>query len=350
MTASRPDVVAPTGSRVLVTGGSGFIGRHVVAELLAAGHTVTVADQTLPGGDDALNSPAVEMVVGDLCEAQTREAAVVTGTSVIVHLAAATSVLGSIKNPARVHATNVDMTAGLLELARLRGVETFVLASTNAVVGNVGEATITESLPLAPLTPYGATKAAAEMLLSGYSGAYGMRGPAVRLTNVYGSGMVHKDSFVPRLLRAAAGAGEVEIYGTGEQRRDLVQVSDVARALVMAVQDWTSGPVIIGGSRSYTVNEITQAAREATCRPIGTRPVPPKPGEMPAVVVDIAVARSRGFEPSVSLVDGLRSAWADFAPSTDEPLLTTPARSPAESREASEPRPTAGSRPTARTS
>lgn len=184
------------------------------------------------------------------------------------------------------------------------------------------------------------------MLLSGYSGAYGIRGPAVRLTNVYGSGMVHKDSFVPRLLRAAASAGEVEIYGTGEQRRDLVHVSDVARALVMAVQDWTSGPVIIGGSRSYTVNEITQAAREATGRPIGTRPVPPKPGEMPAVVVDIAVARGRGFAPSVSLVDGLRSAWADFSP-TGEAGSTNPSWSPAQPRETGDSRSTAGSRSTA---
>jgi UDP-glucose 4-epimerase len=151
------------------------------------------------------------------------------------------------------------------------------------------------------------------MLLSGYAGAFGMRTPAVRLTNVYGPGMGHKDSFVPRLMRAAASGGEVEIYGDGEQRRDLVHVSDAALALVTAASSWPAGPVIIGGSRSYTVNELTESAREATGRPIAARRVAPKPGEMPAVVVDISRARSRGFEPSVSLVDGMRGVWADFA-------------------------------------
>lgn len=300
-----------TGLQVLVTGGSGFIGRHVVTQLTGAGHTVTVVDR------QAFPDRSVPTVVGDLCEPSVREEAVATGTEAIVHLAAATSVLGSIERPGQVYRINVEATADLLELARRRGVPTVVLASTNAVVGDVGHRIISEDLPLTPLTPYGATKAAAEMMLSGYAGAYGIRAPALRLTNVYGPGMAGKDSFVPRLLRAAAAGEGVEIYGDGEQRRDLVHVADVARAFASAVAEWPSGPVIVGGSRSYTVNEITQAARAATGLPITATTVPAKPGEMPAVVVDIARARSRGYLPSVSLVEGLRSAWADFVPVAD---------------------------------
>jgi len=308
-TPAEPDTSA--GARVLVTGGSGFIGRHVVARLRGVGHSVSVADL------DDFPDASVPTVTGDLCDPRIREDAVSSGIDAIVHLAAQTSVLGSIERPALVHRTNVEMTAGLLELARQHKVGTFVLASTNAVVGDVGHGTITEDLPLAPLTPYGGTKAAAEMLLSGYAGAFGLRTPIVRLTNVYGPGMAHKDSFVPRLLRAAACGGGVDIYGDGEQRRDLVHVADAARAFELSVLGWPAGPVIVGGSRSYTVNEIAQAARDATGQPIPTQRVAPRPGEMPAVIVDIARARDRGYEPSVSLHAGMRSAWADFAPSSD---------------------------------
>ena len=153
------------------------------------------------------------------------------------------------------------------------------------------------------------------MLLSGYAGAYGLRTPALRLTNVYGPGMHHKDSFIPRLMRAAAEGGGVEVYGDGLQRRDLVHVGDVARAFASAVLDWPSGPVIIGRGTSHTVLDLVEAARQATGRPIAVEHVPAKPGEMPAVVVDVTRAATLGWSPQVTLVDGVRTAWADFAPS-----------------------------------
>jgi UDP-glucose 4-epimerase len=294
--------------RVLVTGGSGFIGRHVVSVLRTDGHDVSVADR------DEFGDPDVPCVTGELEDPAVLDRALPAGTDAVVHLAAETSVLGSVERPARVHRVNVDVTAALLELCRERSVEGFVLASTNAVVG-VTDGTMTEGLPLAPLTPYGATKAAAEMLMSGYHGAYGLRTTALRLTNVYGPGMRHKDSFVPRLMRAAAAGGSVQVYGDGLQRRDLVHVSDVARGFALAVQGWPSGPVIIGSGTSLTVLDLVAAARTATRSPIPVQHVDPKPGEMPAVVVDTTRARDLGWEPQVSLVDGLRSAWADFAPS-----------------------------------
>jgi UDP-glucose 4-epimerase len=294
--------------RVLVTGGSGFIGRHVTAALRADGHTVSVVDRV------PFDDPAVACVTGELEDAAIRAAAVVAGLDAVVHLAAETSVLGSMERPELVHRVNVDVTAGLLELCRQQGVPTFVMASTNAVVGSF-DGVMSETVPLAPLTPYGATKAAAEMLMSGYHGAYGLRNVALRLTNVYGPGMHHKDSFVPRLMRAAADGEGVTVYGDGLQRRDLVHVADVARAFAGAVVDWPSGPVIIGSGTSVTVLDLIAAAREATGCPIPATHVAAKPGEMPAVVVDTAAARGRGFEPRTSLVEGLRTAWADFAPS-----------------------------------
>jgi UDP-glucose 4-epimerase len=258
-------------------------------------------------------SDDVPATLGDLRDPAVQEAILRAGTDAVVHLAAETSVLGSVARPVLVHRTNVEATAGLLELARVREVDCFVLASTNAVAGPV-EGTMTESLPLRPLTPYGATKAAAEMLLSGYAGAYGLRAPVLRLTNVYGPGMHRRDSFVPRLLRAAARNEGVNVYGDGEQRRDLVHVSDVARAFVSAVEGWPSGPVIVGAGRSHTVNELVAAAREVTGRAIPVRHVPAIPGEIPVVEVDLARARALGFVPSTGLPEGLASVWPEFDP------------------------------------
>ena len=294
--------------RVLVTGGCGFVGRHVVAALAGAGHEVRVVDRvdTAPPG-------AVETVVGELGEASVRDRAVVPGTGAVVHLAAETSVLGSMQRPAWVHAVNVEVTAALLELAREREVEAFVLASTNAVVGPCA-GTMTEDVALRPLTPYGATKAAAEMLMSGYAGAYGMRTPALRLTNVYGPGMQAKDSFVPRLFRAAAEGRGVQVYGDGLQRRDLVHVHDVARAFALAVGDWPGGPVIIGHGHSPSVLDIVEAARAASGAEIPVEHVPAKPGEMPAVVVDPGRAAARGFQTEVGLEAGMAGVWPDFRP------------------------------------
>lgn len=296
-----------SGQRVLVTGGSGFIGKHVVSALARSGADVSVVDH--------VKHPEVTVptVVGDLNDPEVCAEAV-SGVDAIVHLAALTSVLGSIERPAEFHRTNVEATARLLEAARRADVGTFVFASSNAVVGDVGTTPITEDIAIRPLTPYGATKAAAEMLIAGYAGAYGIRAPVLRFSNVYGEGMGHKDSFIPRLMRAAAEGGSVQIFGDGEQKRDLVYVGDLADGVALATSSWPSGPVGIGAGRSYTVNEITDAAREATGRPIGAESIPPKPGEMPAVIVDVSKARSLGYQPRMTLVEGLRRVWPDFAP------------------------------------
>ncbi|MET9313393.1 NAD-dependent epimerase/dehydratase family protein [Kribbella sp. NPDC003505] len=293
--------------RVLVTGASGFIGRAVVGALRGRGVAVTAVDREPP---DASWDGGVHVVTGDLAEQETCVAAFETRPTSVVHLAALTSVLRSVDAPMQTFAQNVTITQVLLELSRGSGVEAFVLASTNAVVGNVGTSVITVDLPLRPLTPYGATKAACEMLLSAYSGSYGMATAALRFTNVYGPGMSHKDSFVPRMMRAALSGTGVKVYGDGQQRRDLVFIDDVVSGVLRALDTRYDGRAIIGSGRSVSVLEMIDTVRAVTGRPVPAEHIEAPAGEMPAVVVD--VANDLGYQPTVSLEDGLARTWRYF--------------------------------------
>ena len=305
---SETELARPcAGQRVLVTGGCGFVGRAVVAAFRELGAEITVVDQR------AFPDERVRSVIGDLTDPALRSEAMTPDVTGVVHLAAITSVLRSAEAPAETFTMNVEVTQGLLEVARQRGINRFVLGSTNAVVGNVGSATITEDIPLRPLTPYGATKAACEMLLSGYAGSYGLTTTALRFTNIYGPGMEAKDSFVPRMMRAALAGKGVQIYGDGKQVRDLVHVHDIVAGITAAWQRQFTGTAIIGSGKSVSVLDMIDAAREATGAEIPVEHIPAKTGEMPAVIVDISRARRElGYEPAYSLADGLRTVWADF--------------------------------------
>jgi UDP-glucose 4-epimerase len=294
-----------TGERVLVTGGSGFLGRTVVAEFRRHGADVVVVGRRRFDG--------VPTVLGDLTDPAVRAEAVTPDVTGIVHLAAITSVLRSAEQPQDTFDTNVAVTQALLELARQRGIGRFVLASTAAVVGDAGTGVITEDSPPRPLTPYGATKAACEMLLSGYAGAYGMATCALRFTNIYGPGMAAKDSFVPRLMRAALTDARVQVYGDGTQARDLVHVSDAAEGVLAAWRHRYTGTAIIGAGHSVTVLDLIEAARTATGARLPVDHVTAKTGEMPTMAVDISRATTDlGYHPHLTLPDGLRTVWADF--------------------------------------
>jgi UDP-glucose 4-epimerase len=296
------------GCRILVTGGSGFIGRHAVAELSRAGAHVRVVDLK-PHPD-----PDVDIVVGDIADLDALEAAFAGGIDSVVHLAAVTSVLRSLEQPDLTFTTNVAATHALLEAARAAGVRSLVFASTNAVTGPMDAPAIVETAQLRPLTPYGATKAAGEMLMSAYTASYGLRCACLRLTNVYGPGMQAKDSIVARLMRAIRLERTFEIYGDGCQVRDYVHVSDVIAAVRLGLdhQDW-NGPIVIGSGTSLSVLEVVEAVREVTGAAFDVVHGPARPGEMPAVIVDPSRARSAGWTPRFDLESGLRGVWKEWS-------------------------------------
>jgi len=291
---------------VLVTGGAGFIGAAVARNLLERGAEVTVADLH-PSPD-----PRARSVTGDLRRSEILDLAMTRPVTAIVHLAAETSVLASMSRPVEVHETNVGLTLSLLERCRTEGVGRFVLASTNAVVGDIGEGVIDEKSPLRPLTPYGATKAAAEMLVSAYSASYGIAGSAVRLTNVYGPGMQHKDSLVARLMRACLAQGDVSIYGEGNQVRDYLYIDDAVQGILLALDTSLVGPLTLGSGTSTSVNDLHHLVRDVTGVDLALPHVAARPGEMPAVRVSIDRARRLGFQPQTSLRRGLHATWEAF--------------------------------------
>jgi UDP-glucose 4-epimerase len=291
---------------VLVTGGAGFIGTALVRALLDRGVEVIVADihpSTEAGAD---------VVTGDLRRREILDQALARPVDAIVHLAAETSVLASMSRPVEVYETNVALTLSLLERCRVDGIRSFVLASTNAVVGDVGNEVIDEESPLRPLTPYGATKAAAEMLVSAYSSSYGVAGCALRLTNVYGPGMLQKDSLVARMMRACLAQGSVEIYGDGNQVRDYLYIDDAVQGMILALDERLIGPLTLGSGASTSVNDLRHLLPDVTGVALAPPHVAARPGEMAAVRVRIDRARGLGFHPRTSLSRGLAATWDSF--------------------------------------
>jgi UDP-glucose 4-epimerase len=303
----------PIPASVLVTGGLGFVGRAVVAALLAGGALVRVLDAAKPA-----DVPRVPTTTGRVEDPAAVEAALAHRPDAVVHLAAATSVLGSVQRPGETFASNVSGTHTILEGCRRHGVRQLVLASSNAVTGAASAVPVRTDLAPDPLTPYGATKAAAEMLVHGHAHAYGLLGSVLRLSNVYGPGMAAKDSIVPRLARAAAHAEGFRVHGSGTQRRDFLHVRDAASAVCGALACRHSGTVSVGSGRTVTVLELVELMRAATGAALQVQHVPAPPGEMEAVVVDPEPAASAlGFRAGVALEAGLRETVEDLATTSD---------------------------------
>ncbi|MGE4265472.1 MAG: NAD-dependent epimerase/dehydratase family protein [Desulfovibrio sp.] len=272
---------------VLVTGGAGFIGRHLVRLLLATPgvSTVRVLDNLFrpcPAPGDLLDDPLVcdrrvRFLKGDIRDAQTvREA--MSGAELVFHLAAQSNVLGSVTDLDYSFSTNVAGTLNLLEAARASGtVRRLVFASSREVYGEPDELPVAETAPLAPKNAYGASKMAAEA----YCGAFAAQGlgvSVVRMANVYGPG--DRDRVIPLFCGRALAGEPLLLYGGG-QVIDFVPVGLTCEALLRAAERELPGPVNIGSGQGTTLQEL--AARVAACLPgrgVETSLLPPRGPEV----------------------------------------------------------------------
>jgi len=305
---------------ILVTGGAGFIGSHIVDAFLAAGHSVAIVDNLSTGKRANLN-PAARFYETDI-----RDAAALMDLfaderpTIVCHQAALADVRGSLREPVAYAKTNIIGTLNLLEAARAAGtVRRFLFASTGgAVYGEPEELPATEACLPRPLDPYGATKLAAEHMLFTYHYNYGLPCTILRYGNVYGPRQDPSgEAGVVAIFTGAMLAGRpATISGDGQQSRDFVYVGDVAQANVLALDAEIPGGFgiyNIGAGVPVDINTLFDHLAALTDYTQGQRHGPAKPGEVRHIYLDATrAARELGWQPQVSLSAGLAATVAHF--------------------------------------
>jgi UDP-glucose 4-epimerase len=302
-------------TRVLVTGGCGFVGVNLVEALQAAGHDeITLLDDESVGRREHVDSNGVGFLKGDIRDAELVERAV-AGADAVVHLAADTRVIDSLENPSKNFDINVVGTLTILEAMRRHGRRRIINASTGgAILGDVPPPVHERMLPR-PISPYGASKLAVEGYLSAYEGGFGMAPISFRFANVYGPRSFHKGSVVAAFMKAILRDERIPIYGDGEQTRDFVFVRDLTSAVADAVGHEETGVFQLGSGRPTSVNELLRLLSDVVGEDLFARVdyLPPRQGEVAHTYCDVSLARDRlGFAPDTPLHDGLTETWRWF--------------------------------------
>lgn len=286
--------------RVLVTGGAGFIGSHTVALLRASGHDVRVLDNLSAGRRENLEGLGAELVVGDIADADT-VARCMDGVERVIHLAALPSVPGSCGDPVGYDTVNVHGFVVVAEAARRAGVERMAYASTSAVYGSDPSVPKREDMSLPLESPYAAAKAANELYGRVYTNTLGLECVGLRYFNVFGPRQDPNGAYaavIPRFVERALRGDPLTVFGDGEQGRDFVSVSDVARAnFLAATAPGVGGRVFnVGTGALTTVNQLGRYVLDVVGGTSEMSYHPPRPGDVKVSVADVsAIAEGLGW-------------------------------------------------------
>ncbi len=298
------------GVPVLVTGGAGFIGSHLVDHLVGAGARVRVLDN-LQAGDEANLEPSAEQIdlrIADLRDPEAVDEAV-QGCQVIYHIGANASVPASVDDRSYDFHSNTVGTYHVADAAVRHHVRRIVYASTAAVYGPPQYTPVDEKHPLEPISPYGASKAASERLLAGYARTFDFELCAVRIFNTYGPRQPRYVAY-DLMMKLARNPRRLEVLGDGRQKRDYAYVDDTVRALLLAGETPLDGPGVfnISGGRTVTIRELVGLILE-TLSLKDTEVVyglPSWKGDIEVLSGDITRLRGLGWSPRVPLEEGLR--------------------------------------------
>ncbi|MEE8442267.1 MAG: NAD-dependent epimerase/dehydratase family protein [Dehalococcoidia bacterium] len=299
---------------VLVTGGAGFIGSHVVDLLVQEGYRVVVVDDLSTGRREHVN-PSATFYQIDITDPALTDVFLKERPQAVSHHAAQISIAASLRDPLHDARTNVMGSLNVLEACRAVEVEKVVFASSGgAVYGEPDYLPCDEKHPVRPLAPYSAAKAAVEGYLFTYSQSFGLPSTVLRYSNVYGPRQDPSgEAGVIAIFALAMLEGrQPVIYGSGQQERDFVYVADVATANVLALQHGAGGIYNIGSGQGTSVNRIFSLLRNILSFDQEAQFASPRPGEVFKIHLACGLAgQDLGWCPSVSLEEGLK-ATADY--------------------------------------
>ncbi|NUN07816.1 MAG: SDR family NAD(P)-dependent oxidoreductase [Ignavibacteriaceae bacterium] len=298
--------------KVLVTGGAGFIGSHIVESFVSEGWEVTVLDNFSTGHIDNLGSvqERITIIEGDIRNQKVVDTAI-EGASVVIHLAALASVPASFNNPLETYDVNFTGTQIVLDSARRHGVERFAFASSSAVYGDTEQLPITEKNEDNPLSPYGVSKLLGEKLCRFYFTAYGLKTVIFRFFNAYGprqNPYSEYSAVIPKFLSLISEGNTPTIFGDGEQTRDFIFIEDLVKAhhLALEAENGFGQPLNLGSGERTSLNELLAMISKQLGKAINVNYTAPRKGDIIHSYCNINLVKELlSFSPSHNMYDGL---------------------------------------------
>src|SRR5881394_1563573 len=305
---------------ILITGGAGFIGSHLVDRLLSEGDwRITVIDDFNDFYDPAikraniephLSKPNFKLIEADIRDFYTLEEVFNEGKfDCVVHLAARAGVRPSLTETRLYVETNVNGTTNLLELAKQHGVKQFVFGSSSSVYGENEKVPFSEDDPIFnPISPYAATKAAGELICHTYSHLYGMRIVCLRFFTVYGARQ-RPDLAIHKFAKMISAGKPIPVFGDGTTRRDYTYIDDIIAGMRAAIDYHASNYEIVnlGESRTVELRDLISLLEDALCERAKIDWQPMQPGDVPQTFADITKARRLlGYSPQTQIEEGIK--------------------------------------------